>query len=549
MLYVIGIGPGKPEYMTEEAARALAACELIVGYPLYLELVKKQFPGKEYYATPMTREIGRCRYALEQARERRVALVCSGDAGVYGMAGPVLELAPEYPETGIRVISGVTAALGGAALLGAPLTHDFAVISLSDRLTPMEEICRKLKNAAESGFVIALYNPSSKKRQGYLRMACEILLTCLAPSTVCGYVRNVGRDATESKILPLEELKNFEADMFTTVFVGNSRTREIAGRMVTPRGYGEKILRRDPAAGTEKTGMPGSASETAETENAGDAALSAGTEDADFSGAVLVAAGTTEGRELCEYFARRGQKVCAFVATEYGEEMLPESPYILAERGRKNADEMLAFIRSHGIRTCYDAMHPYATLAHKNMKEACERSGCTYVRVLREQEKESARDGEKPKNEAEQCGAGLHEGVKAGIVRVSSIREAAEYLKKQDGNILLATGSRELEPFTEIENFEKRIWARVLPSVESLDACRKAGLPGKQVIAMHGPFSKEMNELILREHEIRWLVTKESGRAGGFSEKLAAAESAGAHVVVVERPREEAGVTLKDIMI
>ncbi|MCD8118973.1 MAG: precorrin-6A/cobalt-precorrin-6A reductase [Lachnospiraceae bacterium] len=293
-------------------------------------------------------------------------------------------------------------------------------------------------------------------------------------------------------------------------------------------------------------------------------------------GEILVAAGTTEGRRLCEFFAARGQTVYAFVATEYGEEMLPDSPYLIAETGRKNADEMFAFIRAHEIRTCYDAMHPYATLAHQNIKEACGRSGCAYTRILRE------RDGEK----AESVHAELSERVEIDndtdssesvgtekantilpntehcdvertascvkksckIVRVASIREASEFLKNQAGNILVTTGSRELRPFTEIWHYEERIWVRVLPSVESLEACHEAGFIGKQVIAMHGPFSKEMNELLLREHHIRWLVTKDSGKAGGVAEKLEAAWAAGAGVILVERPREDAGIPLKQLM-
>ena len=164
-------------------------------------------------------------------------MVCSGDAGVYGMASPVLELAGEYPEVDVEVVAGVTAALSGGAVLVAPLGHDFCVISLSDLLTPWEVIEKRLESAAEGDFAVCLYNPSSKKRRDHLRRACEILLRTRSGDTVCGWVRNIGREGQEYKLLTLEQLQNAEVDMFTTVFIGSSRTRALNGRMVTPRGY------------------------------------------------------------------------------------------------------------------------------------------------------------------------------------------------------------------------------------------------------------------------------------------------------------------------
>ncbi len=176
--------------------------------------------------------------AILKAREgKRVAMVCSGDSGVYGMSGLILQLAEESPDLEIEVIPGVTAALSGGAVLGAPLGHDFAVISLSDLLTPMELIEDRLKNSASSDMVICLYNPSSKKRADYLKNACEIVLQHQKPETVCGLVRNIGREGEEMEVLTLSQLKDTNVDMFTTVYIGNSMTREISGRMVTPRGY------------------------------------------------------------------------------------------------------------------------------------------------------------------------------------------------------------------------------------------------------------------------------------------------------------------------
>lgn len=227
--------------MTRQALAAMEKADILCGYTVYVDLVKPLFPDKECYTTPMTQELERCRWALDQAAGgRTVALVCSGDAGVYGMAGPLLQLAEQYPNVDVEVVSGITSALSGAAVLGAPLMHDFCVISLSDLLTPWQQIEKRLACAAAGDFVICLYNPSSKKRADYLQKACDILMREKSADTVCGWVRNIGRDGQESKVLTLGELRNEQVDMFTTVFIGSSTTRQLAGRVVTPRGYEAK---------------------------------------------------------------------------------------------------------------------------------------------------------------------------------------------------------------------------------------------------------------------------------------------------------------------
>ena len=236
---VIGLGPGGGEDLTGRARAALEECDLLVGYTAYIDLVKEDFPDKETLSTGMRREVDRCRAAVEAALTgKSVAVVCSGDSGVYGMAGLVYEVAQEYDPIDIEVVPGITAACGGAAVLGAPLTHDFAVVSLSDLLTPWEKIEARLTAAARADFVLCLYNPASKSRPDYLRRACDILLAAgKSPDTVCGTVRNIGRAGEEARILTLGRLRDTQVDMFTTVFVGNSQTKVLGGKMVTPRGY------------------------------------------------------------------------------------------------------------------------------------------------------------------------------------------------------------------------------------------------------------------------------------------------------------------------
>ena len=236
-LYVIGIGPGDPGKMTGEAMEALKEVDVIAGYGVYVQLVKPLFPEKEYLVTPMRKEVDRCRMAIDAAMEgKNVAMISSGDAGVYGMAGLILELAEDKP-LDIQIVPGVTAALSGGAVLGAPLTHDFAVISLSDLLTPWEKIEKRLECAAAADFVICLYNPSSHKRKDYLKRACELVLRHAAPETVCGIAKNIGREGEGITVLTLAELLDTPVDMFSTVFIGNSQTKNIGGKMVTPRGY------------------------------------------------------------------------------------------------------------------------------------------------------------------------------------------------------------------------------------------------------------------------------------------------------------------------
>lgn len=237
-LYVIGIGPAGEEQMTLRAIRALNKCDCIAGYNLYLDLIQNLIVGKERIQTGMMKEVDRCTAARDAALNgKTVAVISSGDAGIYGMASLMFEVCENYPQIEIEVISGITAACSGGAVLGSPLTCDFAVISLSDLLTPWEVIEKRIKSAAQGDFSMVLYNPASKKRVDHLKRVCDMILEFQPPETVCGIVRNIGREGESSELMTLEKLRNTQVDMLTTVFIGNSRTKIISGKMVTPRGY------------------------------------------------------------------------------------------------------------------------------------------------------------------------------------------------------------------------------------------------------------------------------------------------------------------------
>lgn len=238
---VIGLGPGHEEELTPRALHAIESAEFVVGYHTYMSLIKDLIASKKQVGTGMKQEIERCKKAVELASEgNNVVVVSSGDPGVYGMAGLVLELIGKLPaekRPQSEIIPGLTAANTSAAILGAPLMHDYAVISLSDLLTPWELIKKRARMAAEGDFVIALYNPRSRGRATHLNEICDILLEIKAPTTPAGIVRKAGRSGMSFTITDLAHLAEQDVDMQSTVIIGNSRTRVENGRMITPRGY------------------------------------------------------------------------------------------------------------------------------------------------------------------------------------------------------------------------------------------------------------------------------------------------------------------------
>lgn len=237
-IFIVGIGPGAEDQMTAQAIRALEMSDVIVGYPVYIKLLGERFAAKEFLSTPMRQEVERCRMCFAEAEKgKTVSLICSGDAGVYGLASLMYELKPEYPECELCVIPGITAASSGGAALGAPINHDFCVISLSDLLTPWEVIEKRLRAAAQGDFAIVFYNPSSQRRADHLMRACDILLETLSSETACGYVENIGREGMTEQVCSLAELRERKVNMFTTVFIGNSNSRIMDGKLITGRGY------------------------------------------------------------------------------------------------------------------------------------------------------------------------------------------------------------------------------------------------------------------------------------------------------------------------
>ena len=239
IIYVVGFGPGDKQFMTMQAVEIIEQADLIVGYTTYTDILKAQFPDKKYLSTPMRKETDRCRLAVEKALEgNTVAMVSSGDSGIYGMAGIMLEIADDMQaDVEIVTVPGITAASTAASVLGAPLMHDLSLISLSDLMTPLELIFRRVEAAASADFVISLYNPKSRKRVDYLEKAADIIMKYRDKGTPVGIVRNAGRPDQKAWLTTLSELKNEPIDMFCVVIIGNSQTYVKNNRMITPRGY------------------------------------------------------------------------------------------------------------------------------------------------------------------------------------------------------------------------------------------------------------------------------------------------------------------------
>ncbi|MGI6206203.1 MAG: precorrin-3B C(17)-methyltransferase [Anaerovoracaceae bacterium] len=531
---VVGIGPGSLEGMTGEARKALEDARLIVGYGLYADLVREYFPDKEYYTTGMRHETERVEYALEKAASGvSTALICSGDAGVYGMASLAFETAERLglDASEIEIVPGVTAALSCAALLGSPLSCDFAVISLSDLLVPRERIGHRLRCAAESGMPVVIYNPGSKKRKDYLKHACSILLAYRPPETLCGVVRNAGREGQETELMTLGRLSGLEADMLMTVIIGGSETREISGRMVTPRGYASRYGNGRPAAGHELGLESGSGGSTMKQKrNESDSSGTAGsTEERLKSRRILIFGGTSEGRILASCARDAGYETWLSAATDYGRETA-EVPGagcsgVNIISGRMPEEKIEELLLEKKFSCVIDATHPYAVHISKSIEKAAEAADTSLVRVARKTE--SGPSGE-------------------DIMFFDTMDDIVEYLNGCTGKIFFSTGSGAAESYARLDGIAERAAVRILPSADAVGKVKKAGFSSRNIICMQGPFTKEMNRACFRFFGSDYLVTKSSGKAGGFYEKIDAARELGMKILVLAPPPCAEGISMEE---
>lgn len=497
-LHLVSVGPGHAGLIPPLAERALRASDAVVGYELYLRWIEPWIEGKERFTPPLTQERERARTAIELARAgRTVSLVSSGDIGVYAMAALAFEEMREDDGFEVRVVPGITSATACASLLGSPLSHDFATLSLSDLLCPWEWIEERARRIAQADLAAVLYNVQSRGRQEGVYRVLRILLEHKRPDTLCGVVRNAYRPEQEVSICTLEELLGRRFDMLTTVVVGNRFTRRKRGWIYTPRGYGAWDGARDAGVAAEPEAP---------------------------RGAVWVFSGTGDGNALAGEIAGRGAPVVVSAASGYGGEVAEAAlPGVYVRAGRMGVEARRRELRERGARVIVDATHPFAAEMSRQLIELSGELEIPYLRF------------ERPSTvapPAELCG---------------SAEEAARRAVELGRRIFLATGSKELATFLGAPGAGEREWyLRLTPEPELVQRAVELGVPRARICAMQGPFSQPFNEALWRDWEIDCVVSKDSGDAGGFAAKSAAARALGIPLLVVGRPRVEYPVVVSD---
>ena len=486
-LYLVSVGPGSARLIPPMAREALEASEVIVSYALYLTWVAPWIEGKEIHTPPMTQERERARLALEQARAgRSVALLSSGDIGVYAMAALAFEDMREDDGFDVRLVPGITSANACASLLGSPLSHDFATLSLSDLLCPWQWIERRARAIAEADLAVVLYNVQSRQRQEGVYRILDILLEHKRPDTLCGIVRNAYREDQRHEIVTLQTLRTRRFDMFTSLVIGNRFTRRKRDWIYTPRGYGNWD---DAPESQQASTLP--------------------------QAATWVFSGTSDGNALAARLAASGQPVVVSVASDYGaEQAQAASPGLVTVSGRIGVERRRAWLRASGARRIIDATHPYASEMSRQLMALCAELDLPYVRF------------ERP-GEADTFPA--H--------HVPDVETAARLAIDLGRRIFLATGSKDLAHFLEAPGADGRDWfLRLAPEPGRLQRALDLGLPRARICAMQGPFSVEANEALWRGWAIDCVISKASGAAGGYRAKGEAAARLGIPFIVIDRP-------------
>ena len=485
-LYLVSVGPGTAELIAPMAKAALEESDAVVSYDLYLRWVAPWIEGKEIHTLPLTKEKERALLAIELARAGRVvSLVSSGDIGIYAMAALAFEEMSEEDRFECQLVPGISAANSCASLLGSPLSHDFATLSLSDLLCPWEWIEERARHIAQADLAVALYNVQSRQRQDGVYRILSIFLEHKSPQTLCGVVRNGYREGQETSICTLEELATRQFDMLTTVIVGNRFTRKKRGYIYTPRGYN--------AWDESRPVLP---------------QLSC-------PGAVWVFSGTSDGNALARKLADSGLDVMISTASDYGREVAAENyPGLKIRSGRMGVEARRKELRDSAARAIVDGTHPFATEISAQLMELAKELEIPYVRY------------ERPATELDPA-----------VIRCRDMNEAAARAISLGQRIFLATGSKDLHRFIEAPGAADREWfVRLAPETSSMESALRLQIPRSHVCAMQGPFTREFNEALWRGWQIDCVVTKESGAAGGFEAKAEAAKALGIALIVIDRP-------------
>ncbi|AXK40550.1 precorrin-3B C(17)-methyltransferase [Crenobacter cavernae] len=487
-LYLVSVGPGTSELIPPMVKTALAASEVIVSYELYLTWIQPWIAGKDIRTLPLTQERDRAQLALEQARAgKTVALISSGDIGIYAMATLAFEDMREDDSFDVQLIPGITSANACASLLGAPLSHDFATLSLSDLLCPWEWIEKRARHIAAADLAAVFYNVQSKQRQEGVYRILDIMLEHKRPETLCGIVHNAYREGQTVEVVTLAELRTRRFNMLTSIVIGNRFTKRKRDWIFSPRGYGNW----DDTPDTVKAAtLP--------------------------ERAVWVFSGTSDGNALAREIAAQGQPVVVSSATDYGAELVEQNcPGLTTVSGRLGIERRRELLRDSGARVIVDATHPYATEMSQQLIALGQELGLRYLRY----ERPSAADTHPAEH-------------------VATMEDAARLAMARGQRIFLATGSKDLAAFVKADGADECEWfVRLAPDPQHLQRAIDVGIPRSHLLAMQGPFSQAANEVLWRGWGIDCVVTKQSGDAGGYGAKAAAAAALSIPLIVVDRPK------------
>jgi cobalt-factor III methyltransferase len=501
-LNLVSVGPGFMDLVPPLAEIALRESDIVVGYKLYFTWIQSIIEGKEIHSFSLTQERERAQKAMACARSGKiVSLVSSGDIGIYGMAPLVLEEMSEDEEFQLQVIPGVSAANGSAALLGSPLSHDFATLSLSDLLCPWEWIENRARHLARADLVIALYNVQSQSRPDGIYRILRILSEEKGANTWCGVVRNAFRPDQSVYLCSLAELQERQFDMLTTIIVGNRFTQRKGQFIYTPRGYsgwnagnGQSMVLATARETLTASGEP-------QTANAS---------------RVWVFSGTADGNALAAELSGRGHRVIVSTASDYGAELASIAvPNVEIRSGRQGVAARRNQLQQSRAVAIIDATHPFATEISNQLTQLSAELKIPYIRY------------ERPAV------------VVPSFARQAADMPAAAELAIESGQrIFLATGIKDLNTFLQQEGTGPREWfLRLTPDTGSLELALKAGIPRSHICAMQGPFSTEFNIALWSAWKVDCVVTKESGEPGGFRAKAEAADRLGIPLIVVRRPQ------------
>lgn len=490
VLNLVSVGPGFADLIIPRAIAALQESDVIVAYELYLRWIEPHLAGKEIHTPPLTQERARALLAIEKARGgAKVALISSGDIGIYAMAALAYEEMREDDTFEVNLIPGVTSANACASLLGSPLSHDFATLSLSDLLCPWEWIENRARHIAQADLACVLYNVQSAGRQEGVYRVLSLMLESKAPHTLCGVVKNAYRPGQEVAIYRLDELMSLKFDMLTTIVIGNRFTQRKRGQIFTPRGYNDwnaPDLAEAPAPDLPEQG-------------------------------VWIFSGTSDGNALAAQLAGSGASpVIVSSATEYGGEIaLKDCPGVAVWSGRQGIEARRQALVHSKARVVLDATHPYAQIMSAQLIELSRELGILYLRY------------ERPATP-----------LADDAIRCASTRDAAEQAIARGQRIFLATGSKDLATFLQAPGADQKQWfVRLTAEPEFLQRALDLGVPRDRICAMQGPFSAAFNSALWRDWNIDCVVTKESGAAGGFAAKAAAAHELGIALLVIARPQ------------